>query len=534
MNDKLAILMALLLISVSISGCSGDDGQATIEQLESEASSYRDSIDSLNQTVDNLEVNLADLNSTIESLNAKISLLEGQISMHQSEIADLVDHNSSKSAEIDRLSSEVASLNESKLALENQVADLETAKSSLESQLSSLGSAKAELEAQLALSNSANQQLTTANQYAALEISDLQALSASLNSTISELLETIEEMEANPPTVNWSSTLDVILERGSLKCGVKESQYGMGYLDQATGIRSGLDISYCMAIAAAIGLDPGADVEYVMAGGSNRFELLSNGSIDVLIRTTTWTASRDADLDADFGAINFYDGQGIIVNRDSFPNANSTLDLDGATICVSPGSTSAENIDDYFEENDMEYTALVGFDMDNFADELCDAATGDMSNLVSMKWYLEGSVDFDMGIMPEVISKEPLASVTRDYDTEWNEVVSWVWYGMVTAEELGVSSQNYQSADTSVPAIDRLLNENMGLGTEQNPLSSSWMQDVLSSVGNYGEAYDDAFCDGGYDGVSGSDAMTGCLMDRGGTLNALESEGGLQYAPPMR
>jgi len=310
----------------------------------------------------------------------------------------------------------------------------------------------------------------------------------------------------------------------------------MGYQDDS-GQYSGLDISYCMAIAAAIGLDPDSDVQYVHAGGNNRFELLANGSIDVLIRTTTWTASRDADLDADFGAINFYDGQGIMVNRDEFPNAESALDLDGASICVAIGSTSAGNIADYFEENDMEYQAVNSWnDGPDFADEMCDAITGDMSSLVSMRWEYEesGYPDFEMAIMPEIISKEPLASVTRDYDSEWNEVVSWVWYGMVTAEELGVSSQNYQSADTSVPAIDRLLNQNLGLGTVSNPLSNTWMQGVLNAVGNYGEAYDDAFCDGNYDGVSGSSSMAGCLMSRSGTLNALQSEGGLQYAPPMR
>ena len=159
-----------------------------------------------------------------------------------------------------------------------------------------------------------------------------------------------------------------------------------------------------------------------------------------------------------------------------------------------------------------------------------------MSSLVSMKWGMEqdGSADFEMAIMPEIISKEPLASATSDYDSEWNEVVSWVWFGMVTAEELGVTSQNYQSADTSVPAIDRLLNENLGLGTDDNPLANTWMRSVMAAVGNYGEAYDDAFCDGTYDGVGGSAEMTGCLMPRSGTLNALESEGGVQYAPPMR
>ena len=333
------------------------------------------------------------------------------------------------------------------------------------------------------------------------------------------------------------STLDTIMDRGYMNCGVKTSQYGMGYQDSSTGAYSGLDIEYCRAIAAAIGLNPDEDVYYVLASGSNRFELLANGDIDVLIRTTTWTTGRDAGLNAEFGGINFYDGQGIIVNTDNFPNAETALDLEGASICVAVGSTSAGNIADFFNENGMNYTAVNSWnDGPDFADELCDAVTGDMSSLVSMKWEMEvnGYADFGMTIMPELISKEPLASVTRDYDSEWNEIVSWVWYGMITAEEMGISSQNYQSADTSVPSIDRLLNQNLGLGTNANPLPHDWMQLVLNAVGNYGEAYDRAFCDGTYDGVSGSDAMTGCLISRSGTYNALVSEGGLQYAPSMR
>jgi general L-amino acid transport system substrate-binding protein len=537
MNEKYAILIAILLSSVSISGCTGDDGAERIDQLEAEKVNYQGMMASLNQTLDGLEDDLGQLNASIEALNSRITELDGEILQHISEISYLNEQNTSKTDEIAHLSALIVSLNESKSRLESEVVELETARSSLASQVSSLETAMDALEAEVSSLTSANQGLTTANENAAAEISDLQNLAATLNSTISELLETIEELEeAPPPTVNWSSTLDVVMERGILKCGVKGNQYGMGYQDGA-GQYSGLDISYCMAIAAAIGMDPDSDVEYVQAGGDNRFDLLANGTIDVLIRTTTWTTSRDADLDVDFGAINFYDGQGIMVNLDEFPNAESALDLDGASICVAIGSTSAENIADYFEENDMDYQAVNSWnDGPDFANEMCDAVTGDMSSLVSMKWEMEqnGAADFEMAIMSEVISKEPLASATRDYDSEWNEVVSWVWFGMVTAEELEVSSQNYQSADTSVPSIDRLLNSNLGLGTEANPLPNTWMQAVLAAVGNYGEAYDDAFCDGGYDGVSGSEDMVGCLMPRSGTLNALQSEGGLQYAPPMR
>ena len=537
MNENYAILIAVLLCSVTISGCTGADSERGIDQLEAEAIAYQGMMASLNQTLDMLEDDLELLNGSIETLNSRITELEGEILQHISEIAQLNEENESKSGEISQLSALVAALNESKSRLESEVVDLEMARSSLASQVSSLEAAKSSLESQVSTLTSANQDLMTANVAAVAEISELQNLAATLNSTISNLLETIEELEESPPPeVNWSSTLDVVMERGTLKCGVKNSQYGMGYED-SSGQFSGLDISYCMAIAAAIGMDAYSDVEYVLAGGANRFELLADWSIDVLIRTTTWTTSRDADLDVDFGAINFYDGQGIMVNLDEFPNAESALDLDGASICVAVGSTSAGNIADYFEENGMDYTAVNSWNAGpDFANEQCDAITGDTSSLVSMKWEMEqnGDANFEMAIMPEIISKEPLASATRDYDSEWNEVVSWVWFGMVTAEELGVSSQNYQSADTGVPAIDRLLNENLGLGTADNPLSNTWMQAVLAAVGNYGEAYDDAFCDGTYDGVSGSADMAGCLIHRSGTLNALESEGGLQYAPPMK
>jgi general L-amino acid transport system substrate-binding protein len=143
------------------------------------------------------------------------------------------------------------------------------------------------------------------------------------------------------------------------------------------------------------------------------------------------------------------------------------------------------------------------------------------------------------------MSKEPLGAATRDMDSDFKDVVAWVWYGMVTAEEMGVTAANAAaSADaacalneggsTTDPGMCRLLTENLGLGTATNPLDGNWMQAVLDAAGNYGEAYDDAFCDGTYDGVSGSDAMSGCLISRSGTLNALVSEGGIQYAPAMR
>ena len=326
------------------------------------------------------------------------------------------------------------------------------------------------------------------------------------------------------------STLDTIIDRGSMKCGVKESQYGMGYLDAGTGVRSGLDISYCRAVAAALGLNPDTDVEYIPASGSDRFDKLASGTIDVLIRTTTWTTSRDADLNADFAGINIYDGQGMLVNLDAHPGADSVMDLDGATVCVGIGTTTEGNLADYFQVNNLEYTAVNSADADaakaSFTNQECSAWTGDMSAMVAQKFGLDTTAIPNSAIMPELLSKEPLAAATRDNDDDWNDVVTWVWFGMLTAEELGITSANYADANMSIPANDRLLNNNLGLGTEANPLAATWMQSVLAAVGNYEEAYTESFCT--------FDDSGDCLIDRAGSQNAPYWEGGLQYAPPMR
>ena len=349
------------------------------------------------------------------------------------------------------------------------------------------------------------------------------------------------------------STLDTIVARGTMKCGVKESQYGMGYLDATSGVRSGLDIAYCRGVAAAIGLNPDTDIEYIPASGSDRFDKLSSGTIDVLIRTTTWTTSRDADLNADFAGMNFFDGQGILVREDAFSAAtagNSASGLDGANICVGVGTTTEGNMQDWFSSRSIDFESVGTADAAEATDKLisgeCDAFTGDMSAMVAKKWALDNEESNpDVWIASELLSKEPLGAATRDGDSDFKDVVAWVWYGMVTAEEMGVTAGNAADSAASAcalngdgattdPGMCRLLTSDLGLGTTDNPLAGTWMQAVLAASGNYGEAYDDAFCDGSYDGTSGSDAMTGCLISRSGTANALVSEGGLQYAPPMR
>ena len=531
MERIITILIAIMMATVSLAGCSGDDSgyEDTISSMEQDAIADQAMMAALNATISTLTVDL-------ETLGTQITGLDSQIADLQTEIESLSLQNSTKANQIELMTLNMTTLVNAKALLEAQALVLDSEKALLEAQVSSL---------------------TASNQDAATDIAELQALSSQLNQTIQQLESTISDMENSGSSI--SSTLDTIIARGSMKCGIKESQYGMGYLDPDTGVRSGLDISYCRALAAAIGLNPDTDVEYIPASGSQRFVMLNEETIDVLIRTTTWTASRDAALDADYAAVNFYDGQAVIVRQDAYESAsagNSVTGIDGANICVGLGTTSEGNLHGYFDTHGIEFNSYAVSDyseaLSKLKDGSCDAWTGDASAMIAQKWMLENSDDHedwrdsddhtDLWVAVELLSKEPLAAATRDYDTEWNEIVSWVWYGVVTAEELGVTSGNYDTIDYSCNPGDsnynlwicRLLTQDFGLGTEDNPLSSTWMQDVLEAVGNYGEMYDDAFCDGSYDGVSGSDAMTGCLLSRSGTLNALVSEGGIQYAPSMR
>ena len=365
------------------------------------------------------------------------------------------------------------------------------------------------------------------------------------------------------------STLDTIMARDPpvMKCGVKIDQWGMGWLNP-DGTREGLDVEYCRAVASAIGLDPDTAIEYILATGTTRFDLLSGGDIDVLIRTTTWTTGRDAGLTADFAGINFFDGQGILVRGDMVPDDGDyqPADLNGLSICVGSGTTTEGNLADWALVNNLNITTVnvaTGTEgAQRFVAGECSAFTGDMSAMVARQYVLENDIVDENGnvtsaaqcglvanssnevcdglwIAPETLSKEPLAAAVRDMDTEWKDVVQWVWWGMVTAEEMGIHSGNYADhLDSTNPSVQRLLGTHAdspyGLGTDDNALPADWMQNVLMNVGNYGEAWDNSFCDGTYDGHSGSDAMTGCKLSRSGTQNALVSEGGLQYAAPIR
>ena len=521
----IATMIILIMMTSTLAGCFGEDVEP-----------YKDKIDQL-------ETDNAILESENNNLLEQVNTLESEILTLHLEKHILESEKNSSKIQIENLEAEKQLLESEKNSSEIQIKNLEAEKQLLESEKNSseIQIENLELEKQLLALQIVNlttqitnltTQITNLNdQILALEV-DIEDLSIELENSWAEGFLAGSMAVARP-----ASTLDVIIERGSLKCGVKDSQRGMGFID-SNGVRSGLDISYCRAIAAAIGLDPDTDIEYVDVTPSNRFSTLESGTIDVLIRTTTRTTSRDAGLNVDFAATNFYDGTALMVSEDY--NYGSINTLSGITICAYAGGHQEDRINDYFSSQGMSYSVV---DITNPTDATnkfnqgqCDALVGDRSGLAA-KWLDETDSSTEVWsswITPEVIFKEPLSAAVRDYDSEWKDIVEWVWHGMVTAEELGIDSSNYQNADTTNIVIQRLLEQDLGLGTENNPLSDTWMQDVLEHVGNYGEAYSDAFCYGNIQALTGTPQWGDCAIFRQGSLNDLVSGGGVMYAPSIR
>ena len=328
------------------------------------------------------------------------------------------------------------------------------------------------------------------------------------------------------------NTLQTVIDRDELLCGVKDSQAGFGFID-SNGVASGFDVEFCKAIAAAV-LGDATKVTYVPASASARFELLSSGQIDVLIRTTTVTAERDAARAVDFAQTTFYTGQGFAVHADS--PYNSTADMEGATVCVQSGTTTEQNLDDHFTELGYAYTPLGGTDQetqDQFLARRCDVWTADQSNLASRISQFDDPSQYR--VLGQIISKEPLAPGVRDNESEWKDVVNWVVYGLINAEELGVSARNVAAMANNPPntAIARLLGVPFEGGEIANlgfsMVDPQFVQRALMAVGNYGDIYERTVAPIG--------------IERACTLNALYTEdksncppgsGGILYAPPYR
>ncbi len=316
-------------------------------------------------------------------------------------------------------------------------------------------------------------------------------------------------------------TLQEVKDRGILNCGVNTGVPGFASPD-ANGEWQGFDVAICRAVAAAVLGDPNA-ITFISTTGKTRFTALASGEIDMLARNTTWTFSRDTDLKFDFVGVNYYDGQGFIVPKAL--GVSSSTELDGATICIQTGTTTELNLADYFRVNNLSYEPVPIETEAEARTQLlagaCDVYTTDRSALAAVRVTYPAPDDYV--ILPETISKEPLGPVVRHGDSEWGDIVRWTYYALVAAEEYGITQDNVEEMAASAgdnPEVNRILGTEGELGAMIG-LEPTWAKDAIAAVGNYGEIFDRNIGEGSDVGLS-----------RG--LNALYTEGGLQYAPPFR
>jgi general L-amino acid transport system substrate-binding protein len=321
------------------------------------------------------------------------------------------------------------------------------------------------------------------------------------------------------------STLDIVKERGFLKCGSNTGLAGFGLPNDA-GVWEGIDVDVCRAVAAAVFGDA-TKVEYIPTTSKVRFTVLQSGEVDILSRNTTWTLQREVELGLEFVGVNYYDGQGFMVRKDL--GVSSATELDGASVCIQVGTTTEMNLADFFAGNGMSYEA-VPVETNSEADAAytagrCDVYTTDASGLyASRAGYPDPSAHV---VMPEIISKEPLGPSVRHGDSAWADIVRWSLNAMIIGEELGITSANVDEMKSSPnPEVLRLLGVNQvgdtgaGYGQWLN-LSDDWAYNIIQQVGNYSESFEKHI-----------GPNTPINIQRG--LNALYKDGGILYAPPFR
>jgi general L-amino acid transport system substrate-binding protein len=314
-----------------------------------------------------------------------------------------------------------------------------------------------------------------------------------------------------------ADTVAAIRQRNMLNCSVSPSTVGFS-LPDSQGVWRGLDVDYCRAVAAAL-LGDAARVRFIPSSTQQRFTMLQSGEIDLLSRTTTWTLGREAALGLAFAGINFYDGQGFMVHRDA--GVTNARQLNGATVCVQPGTTTELNLADYFRTQNMRFTPVVIENIEEirtaFINRRCDVYTTDASSLASFATAQGPNRDRYL-LLPEIISKEPLGPVVRKGDWRFFDIVRWVHFAMLTAEELGITSQNIATFENSNnPDVQRFMGRTGDLG-RQLGLNNDWAVQVVRQVGNFSEVWERN--------------ITPLGVQRG--INNLWTRGGLQYAPPMR
>jgi general L-amino acid transport system substrate-binding protein len=313
------------------------------------------------------------------------------------------------------------------------------------------------------------------------------------------------------------STLDAVKSKGYVQCGVNTGLAGFSQPD-SRGVWKGIDVDACRAVAAAVFGDA-SKVRYTPLTAQQRFTALQSGEVDVLSRNTTWTITRDTSLGLNFVGTNYYDGQGFMVPKKL--GVKSAKQLNGATICVQPGTTTELNLADYFRANRMSFKPVVIEKLEEVVSAYfagrCDVYTTDVSGLVSVRASRAQNIA-DHVILPEVISKEPLGPVVRHGDDRWFDVVKWALFAMLEAEELGLSSKNIdQHLSSTNPSIQRFVGATGDIG-KMLALDNRWAYSIVKQVGNYGESFEAN--------------LTPLGFDRG--LNRLWTQGGLMYAPPVR
>jgi len=314
------------------------------------------------------------------------------------------------------------------------------------------------------------------------------------------------------------STLDAVQKKGFVQCGVNGGALAGFSAPDSKGVWKGIDVDVCRGIAAAVFGDANK-VRYTPLTAQQRFTALQSGEIDVLSRNTTWTVTRDASLGINFAGVSYYDGQGFMVPKKL--NVKSAKQLNGATVCVQPGTTTELNLADYFRANRMTFKPVVIETLPEVLNAYfsgrCDVFTTDVSGLVSTRGS-RAPTPADHVILPEVISKEPLGPAVRHGDDKWFDIVKWSLFAMIEAEEMGLTSKNIeQQALGKDPAVQRFAGATGDIG-KMLGLDNRWALNIIKQVGNYGESFEAHLKPLGF--------------DRG--INALWKDGGLMYAPPIR
>lgn len=316
-----------------------------------------------------------------------------------------------------------------------------------------------------------------------------------------------------------AGTLQDVQKAGFIKCGVDGGLPGFSEV-VGGGVYKGIDVDGCRAVAAAVFSDT-TKVKYVALNAKERLAALQSGEIDILVRNTTWTQTRDTSLGLNFAGVNYYDGQGFMVHKAL--GVTSAKQLDGASVCLQTGTTTELNVADYFRANGMKYET-VAYDtndqvVQSYDSGRCDILTSDASQLYGLRTKLTNPADNI--VLPEIISKEPLGPVVRQGDDQWFNIVKWSFSAMVAAEDAGITSKNIDSlASSTNPKIKRILGTEGTLGANLG-LNADWAYQIIKQVGNYGEVFE-----------RNVGPNTPLNIERG--LNALWTNGGLQYSPPFR